>query len=97
MPRSKKARTELIRVLPQMDLEALDRLIQKRVAEAQASQGAILEPWFQTGAVAAEIRRHESILPQAEVCALLREMGLSGLRHQRAAPLKSRDVSALFW
>jgi hypothetical protein len=62
MPRSKKPKAELIRVAPQMDLEALDRLIQKRVAEAQASQGAILEPWFQTSrALAAEIRRHASM------------------------------------
>ena len=39
------------------DLETLDRLIQKRVAEAQASQGLILEPWFQPAAVADELRR----------------------------------------
>jgi hypothetical protein len=64
MPRSKKPRTELIRVSPQMDLEALDLLIQKRVAEASASQGAILEPWFQSPAVSAEIRRHQSIFQQ---------------------------------
>lgn len=62
MPRSKKPKAELIRVQPQMDLEALDLLIQKRVAEAQASQGAILEPWFATStALAAAIRRHASI------------------------------------
>lgn len=61
MPRSKKPKAELIRVQPQMDLEALDRLIQKRVAEATASQGGILEPWFQSNAVAAAIRRHQSI------------------------------------
>ena len=36
----------MIRVTPQMDLETLDALIQKRVAEAQASKSAILEPWF---------------------------------------------------
>jgi hypothetical protein len=61
MPRVKKPRAELIRVAPQMDLETLDALIQKRVAEAQASQGSILEPWFQSPTVAAEIRRHQSI------------------------------------
>jgi hypothetical protein len=62
MPRSKKVNAEIIRVQPQMDLEALDLLIQKRVAEATASQGAILEPWMQTSkALAAAIRRHESI------------------------------------
>jgi hypothetical protein len=62
MPRSKKPKAELMRVAPQMDLETLDALIQKRVAEATASQGAILEPWFQTSrALAAAIRRHESI------------------------------------
>jgi hypothetical protein len=60
MPRSKKP--EIIRVSPEMDLETLDALIQKRVAEAQANQGAILEPWFQTSrALAAAIRRHGSI------------------------------------
>jgi hypothetical protein len=63
MPRTKSAKPELIRVQPQpvMDLATLDLLIQKRVAEAQASQGAILEPWFQSQAVGAEIRRHQSI------------------------------------
>jgi hypothetical protein len=68
MPRSKKARTELIRVQPPQpaitNFEKLDLLIQKRVAEAQASQGAILEPWFQSKAVGAEIRRHQSIFQQ---------------------------------
>jgi hypothetical protein len=61
MPRSKRPRTELIRVSPQMDIATLDALIQKRVAEATASQGAILEPWFQSPTVAAAIRRHQSI------------------------------------
>jgi hypothetical protein len=58
----KTLKPELIRVSPEMDLETLDALIQKRVAEAHANQGAILEPWFQTSrALAAAIRRHESI------------------------------------
>ena len=62
MPRLKKPRTEIVRVQPQMDLATLDALIQRRVAEAQADQGAILEPWFQTSkTLAAEIRRHESL------------------------------------
>ena len=64
MPRAKKARTEIIRVAPQMDLETLDALIQKRVAEATASRGAILEPWFQSPAISAEIRRHQSMFQQ---------------------------------
>jgi hypothetical protein len=64
VPRSKKVKTELIRVSPQVDLATLDALIQKRVAEAQASQGAILEPWFQSPAVAAAIRRHQSVFQQ---------------------------------
>lgn len=62
MARSTKVKAEIIRVEPQMDLEALDRLIQKRVAEATAGQGAILEPFFTTSkTLAAEIRRHASI------------------------------------
>ena len=61
MPRAKKAKAEIIRVQPQLDLETLDRLIQKRVAEATASQGTILEPWFQSNTLAAEIRRHQSV------------------------------------
>lgn len=51
---------EIIRVQPQTglpDLSTIDRLIQKRVAEAQASQGLILEPWFQPADVADELRR----------------------------------------
>jgi hypothetical protein len=47
-----------------MDLDTPDALIQKRVAEAQASQSATLEPWFQSPAVAAEIRWHEAIFQQ---------------------------------
>jgi hypothetical protein len=61
MPRSKKPRTELIRVTPQPaipDLATLDRLIQKRVAEAQA--GALLEPWFPSRAVATEIMKRQA-------------------------------------
>ena len=63
MPKTKRPETELLRIVPapQIDLAALDDLIQKRVAEAQASQGAILEPWFQSPRVAAEMRRHQSI------------------------------------
>lgn len=59
-----KSCAEIIRVAPQTglpDLETLDRLIQKRVAEAQASQGLILEPWFQPAAVADELRRRLGI------------------------------------
>lgn len=63
MPKTKRPKTEVLRIVPapQIDLAALDELIQKRVTEAQASQGAILEPWFQSPSVAAEIRRHQSI------------------------------------
>jgi len=64
MPRSKKVKAEIIRVprqAPVPDLATLDALIQKRVAEAQASQSAILEPWFQSYAVAQELRRHQSM------------------------------------
>lgn len=55
------SRAEIIRVEPQRgmpDLAMLDRLIQKRVAEAQATaQGLLLEPWFQPADVADELRR----------------------------------------
>jgi hypothetical protein len=64
MPRATKVKAEIIRVSPETampDLATLDLLIQKRVAEATANQGAILEPWFQSPTVAAEIRRHQSI------------------------------------
>ncbi len=56
-------RAELMRVQPQTgvpDLATLDLLIQKRVAEAQVSQGLILEPWFQPAIVADELRRRLS-------------------------------------
>lgn len=62
MPRSKKPRTELIRVTPQPaipDLATLDLLIQKRVAEAQA--GALLEPWFPSRTVASEVIRRQAV------------------------------------
>lgn len=76
MPRSKKANAEIIRVQPQMDLETLDRLIQKRVAEAQASQGAILEPWFATStALAAAIRRHASIFQRKKFSLYFQQWG----------------------
>jgi hypothetical protein len=75
MPRSKKPRAELIRVAPQMDLATLDALIQKRVAEAQASQGAILEPWFQSPTVAAAIRRHQSIFHKRKFALYVEKWG----------------------
>src|SRR5437879_90416 len=47
--------------LPDQGQSMRDALIQERVAEAMASEGAILEPWFQSPAVAAAIRREQSI------------------------------------
>lgn len=49
----------ILRVAPEADL---DRLIQQKVTEAlAANHTAILEPWFRSPAVAAAIRRHQSV------------------------------------
>jgi hypothetical protein len=94
MPRSKKPRTELIRVTPQPaipDLATLDLLIQKRVAEATASQGAILEPWFQSKAVGAEIRRHQPVYQQRKWSLYFEKFGCVICRSKKT-PHQSRGM-----
>ena len=63
--REEMPHAEIIRVERQTgvpDLATVDRLIQKRVAEAQATdQGLLLEPWFQPAPIADEIRMRLSV------------------------------------
>jgi hypothetical protein len=66
MPRAKRVCTELLpprRTMPMQSAEAmLNELVQRKVAEAMASDSAILQPFMQTKRVTDELRRSQDVI-----------------------------------
>jgi hypothetical protein len=87
MPRTKTPRTEIIRVPEQglsIDAETLDRLIQRRVAEALADkEQSLLEPWFNSRKVTEEILRLQGVFHRRKFALYYEKWGCIICRKKR--------------